>query len=52
MDAAAMRAEYADARFVRTQSERLSTRNGLVDQVASRDSEGIGVRVQIGRAHV
>src|SRR5215208_2135382 len=50
MDAAAMRAEYADARFVRTQSERLSTRNGVVDQVASRDSEGIGVRVRVGGA--
>src|SRR5919107_1155108 len=48
MDAAAMRAEYADARFVRTQSEHLSTRNGVVDQVASSDSEGIGVRVRVG----
>jgi TldD protein len=48
MDAAGRRAEYADARFVRTQSERLSTRNGVVDQVESDDSEGIGVRVRVG----
>ncbi len=48
MDAAATRAQYADARFVRTQSEWLSTRNGAVDQVDSQDSEGIGVRVRVG----
>lgn len=48
MGAAATRAEYADARFVRTRSERLSTRNGAVDQVDSHDSEGIGVRVRVG----
>ena len=50
MDAAATRAEYADARFVRTQSERLSTRNGAVDQVDSKVTEGIGVRVRVGGA--
>ena len=48
MDTAERRAEYADARFVRTQCERLSTRNGEVDQVESDDSEGIGVRVRVG----
>jgi TldD protein len=48
MDAAGRRAEYADARFVRTRSERLSTRNGAVDQVDSHDCEGIGVRVRVG----
>jgi TldD protein len=48
MGAAATRAEYADARFVRTQSERLSTRNGAIDRVDSDDSEGIGVRVRVG----
>jgi TldD protein len=48
MDAAATRAEYADARFVRTLSERISTRNGAVDQVDSNDSQGIGVRVRVG----
>jgi TldD protein len=48
MDTAGKRAEYADARFVRTQAERLSTRNGAIDQVDSQDSEGIGVRVRVG----
>jgi TldD protein len=48
MDTAGKRAEYADARFVRTQSELLSTRNGAVDQADSQDSEGIGVRVRVG----
>ena len=50
MDAAAGRSEYADARFVRTQSERLATRNGEVDQASFEDSEGIGVRVRVGGA--
>jgi TldD protein len=50
MDAAATRAEYADARFVRTQSERLATRNGAVDRVDSNATEGIGVRVRVGGA--
>jgi TldD protein len=50
MDSAARRAEYADVRLVRTQSERLSTRNGVVDQTDSQDSEGIGVRVRVGGA--
>jgi TldD protein len=48
MDAAAGRAEYADARFVRTQSEHLATRNGAIDRAESDDSEGIGVRVRLG----
>ena len=50
MDAAAGRSEYADARFVRTQSERLATRNGELDQLDSEDTEGIGVRVRVGGA--
>jgi TldD protein len=50
MDAAAGRAEYADARLVRTRSERLAIRNGTVDRVESDDSEGIGVRVRVGGA--
>src|SRR5215216_7645699 len=50
MHAAASRAQYADARFVRTRSERLSTRNGAVDRVDGHDSEGIGVRVRVGGA--
>ncbi|MEA2332418.1 MAG: TldD protein [Thermoleophilaceae bacterium] len=48
MDSAGRRAEYADARFVRTQTERLSTRNGAIDQANSDDSEGVGVRVRVG----
>jgi TldD protein len=47
MDSAARRAEYADARFVRTRAERLSTRNGAIDQLDCDESEGIGVRVRI-----
>ena len=50
MDAAARRAEYADARFVRTRGENLSTRNGSLDQLDSYESEGIGVRVRVGGA--
>jgi TldD protein len=50
MDAAAGRAEYADARFVHARFERLATRNGTVDRVESEQSEGIGVRVRVGGA--
>jgi TldD protein len=50
MDSAGRRAHYADARFVRTRSERLSTRNGALDQLDSHESEGIGVRVRLGGA--
>jgi TldD protein len=48
MDAAAKRAEYADARFVHTRVERLSTRNGAIDRLDSIEEEGIGVRVRAG----
>jgi TldD protein len=48
MDAAARRAEYADARFVHTRVERLSTRNGAADRLDSIEAEGIGVRVRAG----
>jgi TldD protein len=47
IDSAARRAEYADARFVHTRAERLSTRNGAIDQLDRDESEGIGVRVRI-----
>src|SRR3954468_21373242 len=47
MDSARARAGYADARFVRSRVERLSTRNGRVDQLDSLESEGLGIR---GRA--
>jgi TldD protein len=48
MDAAARRAEYADARFVHTRLERLATRNGGVDRLDTHETEGIGVRVRVG----
>jgi TldD protein len=48
MDAAAKRAEYADARFVHTRLERLATRNGGVDRLDTHETEGIGVRVRVG----
>jgi TldD protein len=47
MDSAQARAGYADARFVRSRVERLSTRNGRLDQLDSDDSEGIGIRVRV-----
>jgi TldD protein len=50
MDSARSRADYADARFVRTRSERLSTRNGALDELDSYEGEGIGVRVRVGGA--
>jgi TldD protein len=50
MDSARSRAEYADARFVRTRSERLSTRNGALDELDAYEGEGIGVRVRVGGA--
>ena len=50
IDSAARRAEYADARFVNTRAERLSTRNGALDQLNSDESAGIGVRVRVGGA--
>lgn len=48
MDSAATRADYADARFVSTRTERLSTRNGQLDGLDSAEAEGIGVRVRAG----
>jgi TldD protein len=50
MDSAGRHAEYADARFVSSRSERLSTRNGLLEQLDSSEEEGIGVRVRLGGA--
>src|SRR5215208_2641918 len=50
MDSAGARAGYADARFVRSRVERLSTRNGALDQLDSHESEGIGIRVRVGGA--
>jgi TldD protein len=50
MDAAARHADYADARHVRTRVERLSARNGVVDELDTDDSDGIGIRVRVGGA--
>ena len=50
IDSAQARAGYADARFVRSRVERLSTRNGALDQLISDQSEGIGIRVRVGGA--
>ena len=50
IDSAGARAGYADARFVRSRVERLSTRNGALQQLDSEESEGIGVRVRVGGA--
>jgi TldD protein len=50
MEAAATRADYADARHVRTRQESISTRNGAVDEVEGAESEGVGIRVRVGGA--
>ena len=50
MDSAALRADYADARHVRSRAEAISTRNGAVDEVDSSSEEGVGVRVRMGGA--
>src|SRR5919199_2699621 len=47
MDSARARAGYADARFVRSRVERLSTRNGRLEQLDSHESEGFGIRVRV-----
>jgi len=50
VDAAAGRADYADARRVRSASERLAVRNGAVHVLEAEESDGIGVRVRVGGA--
>jgi TldD protein len=51
MDSARVRrAEYADARIVRSAHERLATRLGRIDSAAAAEEEGIGVRVRVGGA--
>src|SRR4051812_18412998 len=50
MDAAAAKGAYADARFVRSRSEHIATRNGEIDGMHRDESEGIGVRVRVGGA--
>jgi TldD protein len=48
--AAAPRADYADARHVRSLRERIAVRDGAVHQLDSHEDEGIGVRVRVGGA--
>jgi TldD protein len=50
MQAATTRSDYADVRHVATRTERLSTRNGAVDDVERAESAGVGVRVRVGGA--
>ena len=50
MAAAEGRVEYADARQVRSEVERVSTRSGRLDELHRSGEEGIGVRVRIGGA--
>src|SRR4051794_26704240 len=47
MDSASGRVQYADARVVSTRAERLSPRNGALDEVHPHEAEGIGVRVRV-----
>ena len=50
MDSAAAAGAYADARFVASRSEHISTRNGEIDSLHRDESEGIGIRVRVGGA--
>jgi TldD protein len=50
VERASAHCDYADARFVSTLTETISTRNGAVDEVDRADVEGLGVRVRIGGA--
>ncbi len=50
MDSAAGRADYADARLVHSDVERISTRNGAIDELDHTEEEGLGVRVRVGGA--
>src|SRR5687767_15953822 len=47
MESARGRADYADARIVRSAHERIATRLGRIDGVGSAEEEGIGVRVRV-----
>src|SRR4051812_38718813 len=50
MDSAARKADYAEARHVRSRGESIATRNGAVDELTATDAEGVGVRVRVGGA--
>jgi TldD protein len=43
-------AGYADARVVRRRNQNVATKNGRVEALSDSESEGIGVRVLVGRA--
>jgi TldD protein len=47
IDAAAGRAEYADARHVRSLAEHVSIRNGRTDRLDRSEEAGIGIRVRL-----
>ncbi len=44
------RADFVDARHVRSRGERISTRQGAIDELDSWTEEGIGIRVRVGGA--
>ena len=50
MGAAAGRADYADARLVRTRHERVCLRDGAIEALERGEDEGVGVRVRVGGA--
>src|SRR5687768_14580937 len=50
VDRAEGHCEYAEARRVAQAGERVVTRNGEVESVDVRESDGIGVRVRVGGA--
>jgi TldD protein len=50
MDSAGRRADYADARLLLSRVERISTRNGAIDELDNAEEEGLGVRVRVGGA--
>ncbi|NJD59405.1 MAG: TldD/PmbA family protein, partial [Anaerolineae bacterium] len=43
-------AQYADVRLVNDRSESVSVKDGLVEELASSESEGLGVRVLVNGA--
>src|SRR4051812_2680308 len=50
MSGATGRADYAEVRHVASNVERITTRNGAVDEVDRSESAGAGVRVRVGGA--
>jgi TldD protein len=50
MQSVPARADYADARFVRLRSQRVSMRNQTIDTLSDDLSEGVGIRVRVNGA--